>query len=169
MASSISSFVFLDTNVFIDAYNNPELFRKEFDNLKDNGHVLLTLNTVALEFLKGSRSIQEYKKKQEFMNNIIEMIFSFTKDAEDMALKLAIIFQSPGGNTAITDFYLGAILMKFQSLGSSCVLTKNHKDFPTTIFDRLSLLTIQGEKDVQVFGYYKFNRSKYSEILEKIL
>ncbi len=138
-------------------------------SLKKQDNILLTINAVALEFLKGSRSIQEFNKKKEFLLAILNgEVMTITKDMEDFAIQLSLVLQSPGGSTSPTDFYLASALMKYASGSKVYLLTKNHKDFPITLFDRADLVNIDGEHDVQTFGFYRFNQAKYENVLIKL-
>lgn len=162
--------ILLDTNVFIDAYDKPTSFSNIFDLLKQNNNVLFTINSVLLEFLKGSRSVEEFNKKKQFIVSIIDNdIFTLTKNVEDLALKLSLALLSSGGNTAPTDLYLGAMLNNFKASGKVLVMSKNHKDFPTTIFERVALINIENEKDIQIFAFYRFDQQHYDALIERII
>lgn len=160
--------IFLDTNVFIDAYDKARNFSDLFNQLKNKNNTLLTINSVLLKFLRGSRSNQEYNKKKEFIHQIIDSVFTITKDAEDLALQLSLIYQSPGNSTSVTDFYLAAVLGKYVE-DRVCVMTKNHKDFPLALLDRIEKVLIENERDIQVFAFYKFNNEKYQRLIEHII
>lgn len=121
-----------------------------------------------LEFLRGSRSTQEYNRKKEFVESIVDNIFSIKESIEEDALKLSLLYLSPGGTTSVTDFYLAATLITLKS-PNIFLMTKNHKDFPTTLFDRANTFLFHNERDVQTFCLYSINRNKYNELLEKIL
>lgn len=164
------SHIFLDTNVFIDAFKNPESFHEIFVFLKKKDNVIFTINSVAIEFLRGSRSVEEFQEKKEFMLSIMNSeIFTLTKQSEDLALELTLVYQSPGSSTAVTDFYLASMLGQFKHLKSTYLMTKNHKDFPTSIYDRCVLINIENTHDIQTFGFYRFNEYKYEQSLKKIL
>jgi len=54
----------LDTNFFIDAFLNPTEFGKFMNQLRENRIILLTLDVVRMEFLKGAPNDQKYKEKK---------------------------------------------------------------------------------------------------------
>lgn len=65
----------LDTNVFIDAFINPNEFGKFFNQLKAEGCTLVTIDGVISEFIKGAPTLQKLEKKREFVDEIIEEQF----------------------------------------------------------------------------------------------
>ncbi|MCL5784398.1 MAG: hypothetical protein M1142_03530 [Patescibacteria group bacterium] len=96
-------------------------------------------------------------------------IYTIPKDAEDCALELALVYQLAGGNIDITDFYLAALLKNFKLGRKILVISKDHRAFPTSIYDRKETFIVENETDVQVFGFYSFNENKYQKVLDKII
>lgn len=166
LSSSSNSFVFLDTNCLIGAFVYPNLFSKLFDDLKQFGCEFLTISSVVFEFTRGTKTIEEFNSKLEFLENLAS-IYQIEKHLEDFK-DLTITLQKIKGTASYTDFLLIAALYKFRK-APSYLLNSNHNDCPLEILDREAIVTVDTDKDIKNYGIYKFSDEKYNKATENIL
>lgn len=72
-----------------------------------------------------------------------------------------------GSGVSFTDFQLGLTLKKYGR--KMRVLTTNHKDFPTSLYDRHHVITVEGSTWVETLATYSFSERKYEEVMTKML
>jgi hypothetical protein len=70
----------LDTSVFIDAYLHPSEFSDFFANCRRSRVTLVTIDPVAIEFVKGSDSEEKMEEKKLFINQIIYQLLPVAHD-----------------------------------------------------------------------------------------
>lgn len=143
----------LDTNVFIDCLLNPLPFADFFNKLKNEKVILITIDLVKIEFLKGAPDIQKYKEKSELIENIIDDTIPITPDINNNVYELIKKYGLDGKALSETDLFLGAVLMKFRK--NIYLLTKNTTDFHLRIFELRSIINTIYSKGVHSFGLYQ--------------
>lgn len=155
--------LFLDTNIFIAAQKNPEIAELIF-NIRQQGCELMIIPSVAFEFTRGTGTIADFEKRANLLqkNTIIYPIDRHLKELKEFTL----VYQKNAGRASYTDFLLAACLYKFQS---AFVLTENHTDFPTTILDRVSIITLDTGREIRNLAIYSFSKLKFNKAAEKIL
>jgi|SRR3989344_2409739 len=166
LSSSSNFFVFLDTNCLIGAFVYPNIFSKLFDDLKKLSCEFLTIPSVAFEFTRGTKTVEEFNSKLEFLENLAS-IYQIEKHLEDFK-DLTITLQKIKGSASYTDFLLIAALYKFRK-APSYLLNSNHSDCPIDILDREAIVTVDTDKDIKNYGLYRFSEEKYSKAAENIL
>jgi len=162
-------YIFLDTNFLIDAVRNPHKFKDIIAKLLENKLVsFVTLDSVLIEYYKGSNNQEDLKKKVEALLPLNLDIIPIDKTIVTNATELAIIYQQNGKAVSTTDYYLGGALMKY-SKSNAYMLSRDHGDFPQTIFDKVAYLVVDYDRNVQTFVLYSFNERKYRSKAKKIL
>jgi len=145
----------IDTSVFIDTSKSPSEFRELISKLKSNGVVIVTLDVVKIEFLRGSIDSKSYKDKEELMNDIIDSVLPVNhKTIIENLYKLTQQMKEDGKSASIIDLFLGATLMCYKK--NLFLLTKNSRDFPTNIFSLSSIINISKRRTIQCYGVYNF-------------
>lgn len=144
----------LDTNVFIDASGSPGEFAKFFNNLKDNGVTLVTLNAVAIEFTRGASTNIRYEEKNQYLNNIIDAYLPVNEEIYKNASKLVESYKEEGKDVSIVDFLLGGTLIKYGE--NISLMTKDVKDFPQNIFKLETFINLIKSKSIHNFGFYSY-------------
>src|SRR5438270_396868 len=119
-------FLLLDTCVFIDAFSHASEFGKFFNKIKENDTTLVTIDTVLVEFLKGSPTDTKFEEKKQFVENIVETCLT-TRDLQENVEKLIKEYKIESKDLSITDLHLGATLMKYRK--NICLLTRDLSDF----------------------------------------
>ena len=151
-----NSYLLLDTNVFIDAFHNPNEFGKYFNNLKENGVTLVTIDAVLIEFTKGSTEIKKLQEKNEYFNNVVDAILPIDKSAVNNTYELLKRYKIEAKDISIVDLLLGGMLVKYK--GKILLMTKDIKDFPTNIYELKTFLNIVRSKSIHNFGIFSFTK-----------
>lgn len=147
----------LDTSVFIDtSINNPE-FEQFFNQLRKNGIIIVTIDAVVAEFLKGAPDKQKSDAKLALVDEIVETRLPVTKDIFDNIYMLIDLYKEEGKGVSIVDLLLGGMLIQYQQ--SLFLLTKNTTDFPTNIFNLATHLNLIHRRSIQSYGVYNYLNS----------
>lgn len=165
LASSLKNkWLFLDTNTFVAAlyYNDP--FRKLLIDLKNQDCALVTIPPVLFEFTRGAKSVIDFIKRSNFIQNLAT-IYPIQKHIEQL-MEFTVVCQRVNPLISFTDFLLIACLYKFPN---SYVLTENHKDFSLAILDRQSIITLDTEKDIRNHAIYHLSKIKFDKAAASIL
>lgn len=147
-------YLLLDTSAFIDTSINPTEFGKFFDQLKSNGVTLISIDSVIIEFLKGSLDSTRLAEKQKLVDEMITTCLPITKDTVDNIKNLLSLYKEDGKAVSITDLMLGGTLMQYKR--KLLLLTKNIVDFPTNIFNLETYLNLIHRKAIQSYGVYSY-------------
>lgn len=174
-----NSYILLDTNVIeelIDAsldLRNPKKWAKKFySEIKNKKIELLACDLTIFEFLRGSKSHEEYLEKLHYL----EELFSFfvpgveTGDAVDAAI-ISNLYESKNAckdkQPSFVDIFLVTILKNLSSK-NVVLATFNYKDFPLLFLDR-EIIAIDMGYEIKNLCFYKFNEKRYKEALHDYL
>ncbi len=161
-----NSFILIDTNFIIEYYK----YRKDFENLIKllslRKCTYFTLHEIYLEFIRGSNIRQITKKKKDLWNTLKIATLNVDPEIRSNTEKIIEIYRTKGEKLDITDFYLGATLMKFYD-SKTLLLTSNVKHFNCNLFDIKYVLPVEHEELISTFYLYKFSIKKYQKALEK--
>ena len=146
--------ILLDTTVFIDASGSPVKFANLFNELKDNGCVLVTLECVLTEFIKGGSDEKKLEEKRQYVEDVVDAFLPLTNDIARMATKLAKLYKEDGKGVSVTDFFLGAMIMQYKKM---LLMTCNITDFPNNIFTLDTFITLVHRKAIETCGFYSFS------------
>ena len=149
-----NKFLLLDTSVFIDFLLNSAKFGKLFTDLKSNGCSLLTLDAVALEFIKGASDQTSFSKKELIIKDIVDSILPVSKDIWEESMKLLKIYKEDAKTASITDLLLAATLVKYHN--TTFLVTKNLNDFPINIFKLETHFNLLHRKGLHSYGVLSF-------------
>ena len=156
-----NSTILLDTNFFIDSYSHSEGFKEFISSIKKANIELVTINFVKFEFI-CSKTIDVVKKKEKYFNELVRVILPFDKQAENQTLTLIEEYKQYMEGLPLTDLVLGACLKRYRGL---YLFTRDHKDFPTSIYNRIHIFNIGLVRDIKTYGIYAYKSKK--EILEE--
>lgn len=160
-----NKYILLDNNVITRASDHPDAFLPFLQLLIDANCKPIIIPLIKFEYLRGANSIKHRTKRLallELLNpDTIPSIYGDQK--VDLAIDIANVYsgrklESPN----VVDCSLAAHLIHFQS--TLLLATLNHKDFPTFLFDRVGVFTVDTEKDVMPIGIYKSNSEKTVEV-----
>ena len=157
--------LFFDTNTFLGALRYEKIFGDLFKKLKVQKCTFLTIPSVSFEFTRGSNSITSFNERVKFIQDYTDAIIPIERYVDKLET-LIIVLQRIAGTIHYTDFLLCACLYRFPR---SFLITENHKDIPTEIFDRKYVITIDTNEQLRNYGIYKFSKDKYNKAAGNIL
>lgn len=135
----------LDTNVFIDTSINTLAFEQFFNEARQNGITIVTIDAVVAEFLKGAPDKRKLDAKLALV------------DEFDNIYMLIDLYREEGKGVSIVDLLLGEMLIQYQQ--NLFLLTKNTTDFPTNIFNLATHLNLIHRRSIQSYGVYNYLHS----------
>lgn len=144
----------LDTNVFIDAFLNPVEFAEFFNKLHDADVVLVSLDVVKAEFLKGAANQAKYEEKEKFFSEIVDALLPINNYIFESLYEIIKEYKETGKSLSITDLLLCAELEFYGK--NLFLLTKNTTEFPTNIFKLESQFNISYTKGLHAYGVYSY-------------
>ena len=160
--------VLLDSNFLIDSYRSWDSFGQVIKEFESYNVVLTTNSLVALEVVKGVRSPEEFEKKTAFVNRILKgFLLPVTKDTTEIVLSEVIKLYGIQGSAHITDLHLAASAIQYKDSTGVLILTRDYKDFPTTIFDLMGTIPVECKPEACIYGLYKYSEEKALNILSK--
>lgn len=162
------SHILLDTTCLIDSLRHPQEMKPVFEELIGNGCIFITIDSVAIEFYKGSASLESFDLKKEVINKLQIAVIPTDKTVNEYAAEMALVYGIRSKDVSSTDYFLGGVLAKYKR-SDTFLMTRDHGDFPATIFDRVVVLPIEYEYEVHTYGFYKFNQNKYDGRLKKFM
>lgn len=152
--------------MFIDALLHPREFAVFFNDCKKADITLVTIDPVIAEFTSGAESKTRLKEKIDFVNGIITFQLPITPDVITKNIPLLIAKYGPKGKgVSHVDYLLAGMLVKHAN--DLLLLTKNAKDFPTSIFDLCSHFVISIDRSLQTYGVYQVHSEGKTEEQEK--
>lgn len=151
-------FILLDTNIFIDTLIQPVQFRTFFQEIKKYDVTLVTLEEVKMEFFKGLVDLKQLQQRQLILDSIVEAYLPVSKDMYSLIEKLLTLYGKDGALVSITDLLLGGVLMKYSA--NTILITKNIRDFPTSIYSIVTYFHLFHTKAIQNYAVYKYDRKK---------
>ena len=156
--------VLFDTGVIIRAFGNFDAFKSFFVFLKENECSLVYSPLIEFEFTRGAYETEHKKTRKEFLK-----FFSFsniplpTNETISDTIKIANAYSARRINSpSFIDCCIAAYLKNYHD--NLFLVTLNHKDFPTFLFDRVFIYPINTEKDIFTLAFYKFNINKCKKI-----
>lgn len=165
LVSSLNhKWLFLDANTFVAAlyYNDP--FGNLLIDLKNQGCALVTIPSVLFEFTRGSKSVKDFIKRSDFIQNLAS-IYPIQNHIKQL-MEFTVVCQRVNPQISFTDFLLIACLYKFPD---SYVLTENHKDFSLDILNRQFIISLDTGKDIRNHAIYRLSKIKFDKAAAAIL
>jgi len=147
----------LDTNFVIDTI----IFNKEsvdlIEQLRTLKCDLITTRAVLVETLGGTKDFDYINAKIKHLELLFQKPF-------EQIVKLPIEREMPDSDDVLkfsrqcnkfdtTDFELYLTLKKYQHTGIM-LITRNHTDFTSALFDRNGYITLFSNKEIKTYGLY---------------
>lgn len=149
--------ILLDNSVFIDATNHSQAFFELFAQMKQVGAKLVTVDQVAFEFTKGGQSKDVVLAKREQIAEIVELSNLPIRPEVYSTLVPDLIerYGEIGKAISITDLLLAGVLQSYRN--DMLLLTKNPRDFPSSVFTLQSHLILQTRQSLHIYGVFGYN------------
>lgn len=159
--------ILVDTNFLIDASHNEECFSSIINSLIKNECTLVTIDGVYHEFIRGRKSIEDYKKMINFYENIIDREIPYEKSIKENANTLTKVLLKRSSQISYVDILLLATLMKYQS--SMYLLSKDKSDIPIFLFPVKATIPIDSGETNYFYSIYSFDEKNYQKQLEMLV
>lgn len=160
-----NSTVLLDTNFFIHSYgkDNRDAYAKFIKLLKSYNVAFVCSNLVKYKFIR-SKTIDVVKQKEVYFHEIVGTILPYDLTIEDLIVPTMKEYGPNIQGLPLTDLIIAATLKKYQGL---YLLTNDHGDFPTKIFDRKYIFNIPEFGD-KVYGLYTYKQKNETVVTQVI-
>ena len=155
----------VDTNFFIDASYDEDIFGSIVNELRSNKIKLLTIAPVVLEFCRGTKTQNDLAKKQDLVKSIIdEAALSIDNSIDQAVIEQTIpAYRSRGLQTSVVDLYLAATLMRFSN-EPFFVLSSDLRAFPPDLFKLEGLFPIETQDVNRIYGIFQCITDKPSKM-----
>ncbi len=159
----------LDTNIFINSIkkDHKEAYARLFADLSKAKIQVVTIPSVQLEFNRGVKTINDYRLRERLLSDINVTVLNRVEEEYFNSTEFVIAYQGLAPGVSYTDLLLGLTLKKYGE--RLALLTSNHNDFPTTIYNREALVEVHGATWVESLGIYMFSQSKYDEVMIRLV
>ena len=161
--------ILLDTAVLVYWSKYPLFFTPMVKELQKNKASAVISQAVLFEFLRGAKSKKEYGELNDFLNNILgknvrASRLNLGKEIFDRASAISLLYnwKLRNNKSSLVDCVLAAELRNHNFEKEKLFLaTSNHKDFPSLIFDRIGIESVDVKEEIITVGFYSFNKLKY--------
>ncbi len=157
-----NSTILLDTNFFIHSYANKEVYAEFINELKNLSVAMVSLNFVKYEFVR-SKTIDVVRQKESYFHQIVDNVLPFDYSIDELILPTIEEYKQKMEGLPLTDLIIAAHLKKYRGL---YLLTNDHSDFPTSVFDRKYIFNMEQFGD-KIYGLYIY-KPKTKVIEEEI-
>lgn len=167
-----NKFVVFDTNILIESTLHMDAFKDLLSFLDNNNCNTVHFELTKFEFTRNAYKEKERQEKENFFDKLNSSPMPFSDQIMKDALEISRIYahqKVQKGQISLVDCCIAAYLKQYED--KLFLLTANHKDFPISLFDRISIYPIDKGNDVLAPAFYKFNQEKWKDAkrnLEKV-
>lgn len=158
------SWIVIDTNFLIDFYSKQQAYAQVVRELKNRGNSIVSVEHVRCEFIR-SKTKDVVKSKSEFFSQLIESLLPLDQEVYKLVQPTIEAYGEDIEKVSITDLFLACTIQRYSKVH---LLTRNHSDFPTKLFSRSHIFTVESEKDVKAYALYQYKQPSTSEIKTEI-
>lgn len=155
--------ILIDTNFLIDSFSDQISYLDFFKKIKEQNRTIVSIDLVKCEFIR-SQNKQIVENKVDYFNQFVETILPFDQKISQILQSIIEEYAEDGIGVSVVDFYLACFIKRYQKL---YLLTRNHKDFPTRIFQRSCIFSIGLRKDIKTYALYQYS-PKEKKLIEEI-
>lgn len=152
-----NSTILLDTNFFIHAYANKEIYASFIKKLKDANIALVSPSLVKYEFVR-SKTIDVVRQKEVYFHQIIDSLLLYDPSVDELIIPTIEEYKQKMEGLPLTDLIIATYLKKYRGL---YLLTNDHSDFPTSVFHRKYIFNIEDFGD-KLYGLYIYKPKEKS-------
>ncbi len=174
--------IFLDTNILINYSKFQKFYQYFFDKLKENNVTSVINKFVMFEILRFAKNLEEKKQIENFFKILNlplgETTLPIVDQNYDDAINISNIYQNKlpsSSKISPIDCFISAELLTYNIHHQESKLflaTENHQDFPTLLFDRVGIETIDtnsdGNSSIHNIGIYSFNVERFNQLNRNI-
>lgn len=147
-----NSTLLLDTNFFIDAFSKPKDFGEFIASLRTANVALVCCSIVRFEFTR-SQHPDVLRKKIKYFDDLVENLLPIDRKTEGLIFEVMFEYKDAIIGVSVADVILAALLKRYRKLR---LLTRNHSDFPTSVFQREEIFNIQSTRDIKTYAVYSY-------------
>jgi len=155
--------ILLDTNFFLDLFEHEKHYKQFFDVASDMKVSLVSCDLVRGEFVR-TKDKDKLLAKNELFSRIVS-ILPMDKQISELLVPTLSDYGHDIEGVSIADIILACFIKRYSGL---YLLTRNHKDFPTRIFDRSGVFSIEHEKDVKTYALYQYRADNKKLVVEEM-
>lgn len=142
----------VDTNFFIDSYSHGLDFKDFIAELKKHEIELTSSQLVKFEFIR-SNTLDVVRLKTKWYEELVGFDLPLDPKIYELAENMIGEYGQYMKGLPLIDLIMAAYLKKYKTL---YLLTRDHKDFPTTVFKRDWVFTIESVQTVWAYGLYLY-------------
>lgn len=147
-----NSTILLDTNFFIDLFEHESKYSDFFTTVESLDIALVSTLLVKGEFVRTKDRNKLFDKNILF-SKIVSTLLKIDDQFDGLLTSIIEEYSYDIEGVNIIDLFLACFLKRYKRL---YLLTRNHKDFPTKIFHRSHVFSIEHEKDVKTYALYQY-------------
>lgn len=163
----------MDNNVLSTLKNNPtNPDVRDFLSLLNSWDVTVVVNdSVKLEFLRDTNTDKEYRKRQALIRELCQNVsLKVGTEIYEAAMRLSFLYRSKKFNTHGVDFVDLIISGSLYKNPNLFLVTKNHKDFPIPIHERVGTVVLDlQEKLLDTLGFYRVQKNVIDVELKNLI
>lgn len=153
--------ILVDTNLLLYYLRYKQEYYPLLEGFETNDISLVTISPVKIEYYKGTNTNSQLKAKRELYRKTFDMTYPILDDIVKETFKISLAYRDLAKSASSTDLLLAGTLKRFGS--KLILLTRNHKDFPTTIFNRVGIINIELERSIHSYSLIQFSQTKYEK------
>lgn len=120
----------------------------------------MSIDLVKTEFIR-SKTRDVVRQKADYFAHIIEAVLPIDPEISKLIQPTIEEYSKDTDGLELTDIFLACFIKRYKSL---YLLTRNHKDFPTRIFTRSNIFSIEDDRDIRTYALYQYKQTA-SEII----
>lgn len=152
----LGSSILLDACFLLDSFSNARKFAEFVYWVRKKEVPLVSIDLVKIEFVR-SKSLRNLDAKLEYYNKIIEITLTPDKSVQDLMLGIIEEYGQNLDGVSVADLYLAVMIKKYTKL---YLFTNNHKDFPTSVFEREGIVNFEYSKGIKSYALYRYKPKK---------
>lgn len=157
--------IFLDTNVFVGALLSDDLALLLADLRSSQQSQVLTISSAVYEFTRGSKTLEEFNDKREFVNGLTDRVISvgrLLENPKNDVFSLVMSRMVSSKDSDYTDFLLATCLYQYSRLEKVYLITSDLRSMPRDIFDVVGSITCSDKEALRHYVVYCLNETNFS-------
>ena len=128
-----------------------------------NSTLLLDTNFfIKYEFIR-SKTIDVVREKEKYFHRIIDTVLPYDAKIDELVVSTIEEYKQYMDRLSLADLVLATYLKRYRGL---FLLTRDHADFPTTVFTREHIFNIESFRE-RIYAIYSY-KPKVQELEEEI-
>lgn len=158
-----NKFILFDTNILIEASKHFDSFEALLILLRESKCDVCYIPLIEFEFTRDAVTTELHVERERFLEKIKGVKLPMHSELFDDALAIARVYahmRIPPKQISLVDCCIAAYMKKYEK--NLFLVTKNHRDFPIEVFNRIFIYPIEVGSDVSTAAIYQFSMEKWS-------